>query len=124
MISPSSASFLFPTLAKDATQASTRVAIDGTKDIRFTVFKVLKPSSKGPAQILTNRVQAPPICPSGLVTNRVFEFIHAFLARPFHSPFKMVAQKVEPSGSTGVYQSCFDRVQCQAVLFYPAAYLL
>src|SRR5208283_268559 len=76
----------------------------GPKDIRFTVFKVLKPSSKGPAQILTNRTQAPPICSPGLVTNRVFEFIHAFLARPFHSPLKMVAQKVEPSGSTGVYQ--------------------
>ena len=33
----------------------------------------------------------------------------------------MVAQKVEPSGSTGVYQSCFDRVEGQTVFFYPAA---
>ena len=124
MSGSASASFLFPTLSKDAAQPSTRVGIDGPKDIRFTVFKVLKPSSQAPAQILTNRTQAPPICSPGLATNRVFEFVHAFPARPFHSPFKMIAQKVEPSGSTGVYQPCFDRVQGQAVFFHPAANLL
>ena len=102
IIGSTSAPFLFPTLSKDAAQSSTRVGIDGPKDIRLTVFKVLKPSSKGPTQVLTNRAQAPPIGPPGLATNRVFEFIHAFLARPFHSPLKMIAQKVEPSGSTGV----------------------
>src|SRR5208282_6152309 len=96
MIGSTSASFLFPTLSKDAAQPSTRVGIDGPKDIRFTVSKVLKPSSQGPAQILTNRTQAPPICSPGLATNRVFEFVHAFPARPFHSPFKMIAQKVAP----------------------------
>jgi len=47
-----------------------------------------------------------------------------FLRGHFHSPFKMIAQKVEPSGSTGVYQPCFDRVQSQAVFFHPAANLL
>ena len=96
MIGSTSASFLFPTLSKDAAQPSTRVGIDGSKDIRFTVFKVLKPSSQGPAQILTNRTQAPPFCSPGLATNRVFEFVHAFPARPFHSPFKIIAQKVAP----------------------------
>ena len=40
------------------------------------------------------------------------------------SPFKMVAQKVERSDSTGVYQPCFDRVEGQTVFFYPAANLL
>ena len=59
MIGSTSASFLFSTLSKDAAQPSTRVGIDGPKDIRFTVFKVLKPSSQGPAQILTNRTQDP-----------------------------------------------------------------
>jgi hypothetical protein len=52
--------------------------------------------------------KAPPVCPSGLFTNCFFEFIYAFLARSFHSPFKMVAQKVQLFGSTGVYQSCFE----------------
>jgi hypothetical protein len=101
-------SFVWIAEASAVYMGGSRSQHDGTKDIRFTVFKVLKPSSKGPAQVLTNRAQAPPIGPSALVTNRFFKFIHAFLARPFHSPFKMVAQKVEPSGSTGVYQSCFE----------------
>ena len=54
----------------------------------------------------------------------VFEFIHAFLARPFLSPFKMVAQEVEPSSLAGIHQPCFGRVQVQSVFFYPVADLL
>src|SRR5271166_3155493 len=47
-----------------------------------------------------------------------------FLRGHFIPRSKMVAQKVEPSGSIGVYQPCFVRVEGQTVFFYPAANLL
>jgi len=98
MIVSTSASVLAQALSQDAAQSSARVAIDRFKDVVFTVFKVLKPSSQTPVEILADRSHAPPFCASGFATNRLFEFVHAFLARPLSSPFKMIAQEVEPSG--------------------------
>ena len=57
-----------------------------------------------------------PLVLLGLATYRVFEFIQAFLTWPFLSPFKMIAQEVEPSCLAGVYDPCFDQVQFQSVL--------
>src|ERR1700694_1331872 len=115
MIVSACASFLALALFKDAAQSTTCVSGDGSKDIAFAVLEVLKPSSQSPAQILADRSHAPSVRTSGLGANPIFEFFHAFLARPFHFPFKMIAQEVEPSGFAGVYQPCFDRVQAQAV---------
>ena len=98
MITSSSAPLLLVSLSEDAAQSSAHVGVDVRKDICFTVLEVPKPSSQGPAQILADGSHASTFCTPGLLANRLFEFIHAFLARPFHSPFKMIAQKVEPSG--------------------------
>jgi hypothetical protein len=52
MIVSTSASLLAQALAQDAAQSSARVAIDRFKDVVFTVFKVLKPSSQRDRQTL------------------------------------------------------------------------
>src|SRR6516162_6987341 len=111
MIASASAPFLLVSLSQDAAQSAAHVGVDAPKDICFAVLEVPKPSSQGPAQILADRSHASTIRTPGLLANRLFEFVHAFLARPFHSALKMIAQKVEPSGYAGIDQSCFGRVQ-------------
>ena len=98
MILSASMPFLLASLSEDAAQSSARVSVDRFKDVRLAVFEVSVPSSQGSAQILTDRSHASPIATPCLFANRLFKSIHAFLARPFHSPLKVIAQKVEPSG--------------------------
>ena len=98
MIVSASAPFLLVALSQDAAQSSAHIGVDIFKDICFAVLEVPKPSSQGPAQITADCSHTSTFRTPGLLANILFEFIHAFLARPFHSPFKMIAQKVEPSG--------------------------
>ena len=102
MIRSASMAFSSATLSEEAAQAAAGVAVDPGKDMRWAVLEVLEPSSQGSAQILANRSHAPAISAPALVANPLFEFIQAFLARPFPTPFKVIAEKVEPSGSTGI----------------------
>src|SRR5258707_15367354 len=98
MILSVSATFLPHSLSEDAAQTAARVSVDRFKDIRFAVFEVLIPSSQSPAQILADRSHASTFRTAGLLGNPLFLFVHAFFVRPFHFPFKMIAQKIEPSG--------------------------
>ena len=91
VIVSASAPFLAQPLSQDTAQTSARVAIDRFEDVVFTVLKVLKPSSQTPAEILADRSHAAAVRAPSFVAYAVFEFVHAFLARPFHSPFKMIA---------------------------------
>src|ERR1700757_1007611 len=98
MIASAPAAFLVVSLSEDAAQSAAHVAVDAAKDICFAVLEIPKPSSQGSAQILADCSHASTFRTPGLLANALFEFVHAFLARPFHSPFKVIAQKVKPSG--------------------------
>src|SRR5258708_25996254 len=86
MILSASATFLPHSLSEDAAQTAARISVDRFKDVRFAVFEVLIPSSQSPAQILADRSHAPSLRTPCLFANRIFEFVHAFLTRPLHSP--------------------------------------
>ena len=98
MIFAPCAPLLLAPFAKDAAQPPARISVYGAELIGLAVFEVPKPASQGSAQIRADRTHTSAIGTSALCAYRVFEFIHAFLAWPFHSPLKMIAQKVEPSG--------------------------
>ena len=83
------------------------------------MLEILVPAFQCRIQIRTDGFYTSATAASGLTPYGVFEFIEAFLAWPFPTPFKMVAQEVESSSLAGVYQPRFGRVQFQAVLFYP-----
>ena len=86
-----------------------------------TMFEVPKPSLQGEIQIRADGFHTSSIVASGLAPYGVFEFIQALLARPFLSPFEVVAQEVESSSLPNIYYPGFGRVQFQSVLFYPLA---
>ena len=77
----------------------------------LTVFEVFKPALQCRMQIRAERFHTSSTVASSLAPYRVFEFIVAFLAWPFPSPFEMVAQEVESSSLASVYDSRFGRVQ-------------
>ena len=83
------------------------------------MLEILVPAFQCRIQIRTEGFYTSAAAASGLTPYGVFEFIEAFLAWPFPTPFKMVAQEIESSSLAGVYQPRFGRVQFQAVLFYP-----
>src|SRR6201995_3512157 len=85
------------------------------------MLEVPKPAFQCQIQIRADGFHTSSIAASSLAPYRLFEFIHALLARPFLSPFKMVAKEVEPSSLAGIYDPCFSRVQFQSVFFYPLA---
>ena len=92
--------------------------------MRHTVLEVPKPAFQCQIQFRADGFHTSSIVASGLAPHGVFEFIQALLARPFLSPFKMVAKEVEPSSLAGINDPCFSRVQFQSVFFYPLADLL
>ena len=65
--------------------------------MRHTVLEVPKPAFQCEIQIRADGFHTASIVASGFAPYRVFKFIQALLARPFLSPFKMVAKEVEPS---------------------------
>src|SRR6202030_672580 len=89
--------------------------------MRHTMLEVHIPAFQCQIQIRADGFHTSSITSSGLAPYGVFEFIQALLARPFLSPFKMVAKEVEPSSLAGIYDPCFGRVQFQSVFFYPVA---
>src|SRR3984957_2949740 len=84
-------------------------------------WKYTYPAFQCAIQIRADGSHTSSIIASGLAPHSVFEFIQALLARPFLSPFKMVAKEVEPSSLAGINDPCFGRVQFQSVFFYPLA---
>ena len=76
--------------AEDATQSTARASRRRTRRHLLYCVEVSKPASQGPVQILTDGFETSPIRSSGLLSDCVFEFVHAFLSRPFHTPFKMI----------------------------------
>src|ERR1700681_3386320 len=89
--------------------------------MRHTMLEVHIPAFQCSIQIRADGSHTSSIIASGLAPYSVFEFIQALLARPFLSPFKMVAKEVEPSSLAGIHDPCFARVQFQSVFFYPLA---
>ena len=89
--------------------------------MRHTMLEVHIPAFQCAIQIRADGSHTSSIIASGLAPYSVFEFIQALLARPFLSPFKMVAKEVEPSSLAGVYDPCFSWVQFQSVFSYPVA---
>jgi hypothetical protein len=67
------------------------------------MLEVLIPTFQGRIQIRTDGFHTSSTAASGLAPDGVFEFIVAFLAWPFPSPFEMVTQEVEPSSLASVY---------------------
>lgn len=120
-LSESKSALSFRPPSEDAAQPSSHVTLDRGKDVGLTVLEVLIPAFQCSVQIDAVGFHTSSIVASGLAPYCVFEFVQAFLARPFLSPLKMVAQEVEPSSLAGVYYSCFGRMQFQSVLFYPLA---
>ena len=57
------------------------------------MLEVLKPPAQGPVQILADPLHTASVRSSGLSADGVLELVEAFAPRPFHSPFKMIAQK-------------------------------
>ena len=86
--------------------------------MRRTVLEVHKPAFQCEIQIRAYGFHTSSIAASSLAPYGVFEFILALLARPFLSPFKVVAKEVEPSSLAGINDPCFGRVQLQSVFFY------
>src|SRR5271166_2015379 len=111
--------FPFHPAPEDTAQSPSHIAINGLQDMRPTVLEVPKPAFQCEIQIRADGFHTSSIVASGFAPYRVFEFIQALLARPFLSPFKMVAKEVEPSSLTGINDPCFCRVQFQSVFFYP-----
>ena len=79
--------------------------------MRHTMLEVHIPAFQCAIQIRADGSHTSSIIASGLAPYSVFEFIQALLARPFLSPFKMVAKEVEPSSLAGIHDPCFSRVQ-------------
>ena len=79
--------------------------------MRRTVLEVLIPAFQCRIQIRAERFHTSSAVASGLAPYHVFEFIVAFLAWQFPSPFEMVAQEVESSSLASVYYTRFGRVQ-------------
>ena len=90
-------------------------------DVGRTMLEVPEPAFQCEVHIRADGFHTPSIVASGFAPYGLFEFIQALLARPFLSPFKMVAKEVEPSSLTGIYDPCFSRVQFQSVFYYPVA---
>jgi hypothetical protein len=119
LIDPSGSAFPFGLSFKDAAQPPTHIAIDALKDMGRTMLEELIPAFQRRIQIRAygfhvSSTVAPALAPYG-----VFEFIEAFLAWPFPSPFKMVTQEVESSSLASIYYPRLGRVQFQSVLLYP-----
>jgi hypothetical protein len=66
-----------------------------SKDVRHTVLEVHKPVFQCEIQIRANGFHTTSIVALSLAPYGVFEFIQPLLARPFLSPFKMVAKEVD-----------------------------
>ncbi len=67
------------------------------------MLEVLKPAFRCEIHIRADGFHTSSIVAPGLAPYGVFEFIQAFLARPFLSPFKMVSQEVEPSSLASIH---------------------
>ena len=67
------------------------------------MLEILVPAFQCRIQIRTDGFYTSATAASGLTPYGVFEFIEAFLAWPFPTPFKMVAQEVESSSLAGIY---------------------
>jgi hypothetical protein len=103
LIDTSSPAFSFCLASEDAAQPSSHIAVDGLMDVGCTMFEVPKPAFQCEIHIRAEGFHTPSIVASGLAPYCVFEFVQALLARPFLSPFKMVAQEVEPSSLARIY---------------------
>ena len=119
LIDSSGPAFPFGLSSQDAAQPSPHVAIDALKDMRGAMLEVLIPAFQCRIQIRTDGFHTSCTVAAALAPYGVFEFIEAFLAWPFPSPFEMVTQEVESPSLTSVYYPRFGRVQLQSVLFYP-----
>src|SRR5665213_3064547 len=91
IIASPSSSFSVRSFSQDAAQPATDVAVHGFKRRGFAVLEVLKPSAQRSVEICADPLHAAALVSPGLHANRVFEPIHALLARPFHAAFKVVA---------------------------------
>ena len=85
------------------------------------MLKIPEPAFQCEIQIRADGLHTSSIAASGFAPYGVLELIQALFARPFLSPFKMVAKEVEPSSLAGLHDPCLSGVQLQSVFFYPLA---
>src|ERR1700675_1570890 len=85
------------------------------------MLKIPEPAFQCQIQIRADGLHTSSIAASGFAPYGILEFTQALFARPFLSPFKMVAKEVEPSSLAGIHDPCFSWVQSQSVFFYPLA---
>ena len=122
MIVSVSFSFSVRPLSQDTAQSAPDVAIHGFKRFGFAVFEVFKPSSQRSIQILADPRHAASLAAPGLPSNRVFEPVHALLARPFHALLEVIAEKVKSDFQTGIHDARLCRMRGQPILLRPLAY--
>jgi hypothetical protein len=75
------------------------------------MLEVAEPAFQDSIQLRTDSIDVPAVVTAGLAPDGVFELVQAFLARPFLSSFKMVAQEVEPASLASIYYPSFSRME-------------
>ena len=98
-------------LSQDAAQSASDVAVHGFKRRDLAVFEVLKPSARRSVEVRADPLHAASLASAGLLANRVFEPIHALLARPFHAPLEVVAKELKASGLARIHDPGLLRVE-------------
>src|SRR5688572_9349457 len=106
-------------LAQDRAQAHAKPAIQRPERGRVTMLEIHEPSHQRLVHRLDDDFKAAAMSASCLTPNRVFQFDHAFAARPTVSSLKVIAQKVEPTSLRGVDDSRLFRMQLQTSTFDP-----
>src|SRR5688572_33173288 len=123
MITATAPSLLALVLAQDAAQAHAHPTIDARKDVPMAVLEVFEPAPQRGVDALDDLRHASSLRPASFLANRLPELVQALLARPFHAPFKVVAQKVEPAFRSRIHDPRLGRMNRQPVLLRPLANL-
>ena len=110
--------------SQDAAEPSSDVAIDRYECRGFAVFVVFKPASQASIEVLADHRHAASLIPPGLRPDRVFEALHALLARPFHASLEVVAQEVEPPRAARLHDPRFLRMHGEPFFGHPFPHLL
>ena len=119
MVGPSAPAPTATTFPEYAAQAHAYPGVQRFEGPATAVFEILKPTLKGPIDIRDNREETMAIGTSGLVTDRIPEFLLTLTPRPAHAPLKMVTQKVEAADNGRIDNAGFSRVQSKTRLGRP-----
>ncbi len=119
MVGPSTPTSTAKTFPEYAAQAHAYRGVQRSKGGEMAVFEVLKPTLKDPIDIRDNREETMATGTSGLVTDRILEFLLGLSPGPAHAPLKMITQKVEATANGRIDNAGFGRVQRKTRLGRP-----